>query len=145
MKYLILIILFSLINGCSNDNGFKPAQINYGEDICTACSMIISEQKYSAQYILPDGTVKKFDDIGCMIDYIKKTKDEIDRISTIYVRDFESNNWINAKNAYFIYNRQIKTPMGYGIIAFANDNEASNYMKDNGGKGVGSLLSLINR
>lgn len=145
MKYFLLIFLLSFINGCSDNGGFKPAKINYGEDICAACLMIISEQKYSAQYILSDGSVKKFDDIGCMVNYIKNTQNEIDRISAIYVRDFESNNWINAKEADFVYSWQIKTPMGYGFIAFTNDYEARNFIKSNGGKEIGNLLNLINR
>jgi copper chaperone NosL len=145
MKYLALLIGIILIFGCSKDTDIKPAEIKYGQDVCAVCSMIISETLYSSQYILTDGKVKKFDDIGCMMENIKQTKDELDKISAIFVRDFISNNWINAKNAHFLRSKKIITPMGHGIIAFESMNDLKETQSKTSGKDLGTLLDLINK
>lgn len=145
MKYLLFISLVLIFNGCSEDREIKPAIVKYGQDTCTGCSMIISEVPYSAQYILTDGSVKKFDDIGCMIDYIKHTDNELDMIAAVYVHDYNSNKWIDAKRALFLHSRLIITPMGHGIIAFSNDEDLKKEQTKSGGKYLGNLLDLINQ
>lgn len=144
MKYLLFIIVALLLYSCSKDRGIKPADIKYGQDICTACSMIISEVPYSAQYILTDGKVKKFDDIGCMIDYIKHTNNELDKISAVFVRDYNSNKWIDAKEAHFLRSTLIITPMGHGIVAFISGKDLKDTKSKTSGKDLGNLLDLIN-
>jgi len=145
MKFLLLISFILLLFGCSKDREIKPADIKYGQDICTACSMIISEVPYSAQYILTDGNVKKFDDIGCMIDYIKRTENELGKISAVFVRDYHSNKWIDAKEAHFLRSTLIITPMGHGIIAFSNEEDLKKEQPKTGGKYLGNLLDLLNK
>lgn len=145
MKYLLFITVALLLYGCSKDRKIKPADIKYGQDICTACSMIISEVPYSAQYILTEGNVKKFDDIGCMIDYIKHTNNELNNISAVFVRDYNSNKWIDAKEAYFLRSTLIITPMGHGIIAYSNYKNLKKEQSKSGGKYLGNLLDLINQ
>ena len=145
MKYLLSISLALLFLGCSEEKEIKPSNIKYGEDLCAACSMIISEELYSSQYILTNGDVKKFDDIGCMIDHIKKKEGELDRISAVFVRDYNSNQWINAKDAYFLHSRLIITPMGHGIIGFSNKEDLKKEQAKTGGKYLGNLLDLFNK
>lgn len=145
MKYLIVISITLLFYACSRDMEIKPADIKYGQDVCAACSMIISEVRHSAQYILSSGDVKKFDDIGCMIDHITQTNNELDKIPAIFVRDYLTNKWINAKETHFLQSSQITTPMGHGIIAFASDTVLKNEQSKSGGKHLGNLLDLINK
>ncbi len=139
MKYIIFLIVILFFSACSKDTEIKPAEIKYGQDVCVACSMIISEKKYSAQYILTDGKVTKFDDIGCMIDYLKQTKNELDRVPAVFVRDYNSNNWINAKNAHFFQSNKITTPMGHGIVAFARKEDLKGVKSKIGGKELRKL------
>ncbi len=145
MKYLFFISVVLLFLGCSKDTEIKPVDIKYGQDVCAGCSMIISEAQYSSQYILTDGKVKKFDDLGCMIDYIKQTENEVDNISAVFVRDYYSNKWINAKEAHFLQSRSIITPMGHGLIAFLNDKDLKHEQSKSGGEYLGNLLNLINK
>jgi copper chaperone NosL len=140
MKYLFLTSLIIFSSSCSNENIFKPVEIKYGQDICEACSMIISEKEYSAQYLLQDDKVKKFDDIGCMMHFIKDNKNENGNISAVFVRDFNSKNWINAKNAHFFQSNKITTPMGHGIIAFARKEDLKDVKSTIGGKELRNLL-----
>lgn len=123
MKSLLLISLIIFLSSCSNENILKPVEIKYGQDICEACSMIISEKEYSAQYVYTNGKTRKFDDIGCMIHYLNDNKLESD-IAAFFVRDYIHKNWINADSVHFIHSDKIITPMGHGITAFSTKEDA---------------------
>ena len=142
MKYLLLLPALLIFSACSVDSEIKPAEIKYGQDICDACSMIISEKQYSAQYLLLDGSVKKFDDIGCMIEHIEKTKDETGKLSAIFIRDYNTNNWINIENSHFLKSDKIITPMGHGIVAFANQEDLKNIQSKKEGEYLGKFSNL---
>ena len=143
MKYYLLLTALLMFFACSKDSEIKPVDINYGQDICAACSMIISEKQYSAQYVLSDGSVKKFDDIGCIIEHLKQTKNEAGKVSAIFVRDYSTNNWINIKNAHFLKSKNISTPMGHGIVAFLNQEDLKNIQTEIEGEYLGNFEQLI--
>lgn len=131
---LFIFLIFAI--SCSDKPESGPVEIYYGEDICERCKMIISEKDFAAQYQLSNGKTHKFDDIGCMIHYV----DEHDNnISSVYVIDFDSLQWIDGKDAYFVWTDNIKTPMGYGIIAFKDSQEAKESVEKQKGKPLGSL------
>jgi copper chaperone NosL len=125
MKYLFLISSIIFLLSCSNEVELTPVEIGYGQDLCHACSMIISEKEYSAQYIYTNGKARKFDDIGCMIHYLNDNKLESD-IAAFFVRDYIHKNWINADIAHFIHSDKIITPMGHGIVAFSTKEDVNN-------------------
>lgn len=139
MKYLFLISLIIFSSSCSNENILKPVEIEYGQDICEACTMIISEKEYSAQYVYTNGKTRKFDDIGCMIDYLNDNKLESD-IAAFFVRDYIHKNWINVGTAHFMHSDKIITPMGHGIVAFARKEDLQGVKSKIGGKELRNLL-----
>lgn len=88
-----------------------------GEDICGYCRMAISEKQYAAEFVDGDGQAFKFDDIGCMAEYLKGRKIKND-IAAYFVVDFDSRSWLKAQDALLLRSRDLKTPMGFGIVAF---------------------------
>ena len=65
--FLLLLLIVSLLLGCvSNLDPSEPPEVHYGEDVCDACNMIISEPRFAAAYYTEDGAVRRFDDIGDM-------------------------------------------------------------------------------
>jgi len=86
---------------------------------------------------LSDGTIAKFDDIGCMIHYIHTQEPK--QIESIYVTDYDTGNWINAENGYFIWTENIRTPMGYGVLSFNNKVAAQEFASGENGKFLGNL------
>ncbi|NIP37602.1 MAG: hypothetical protein GWO07_00890 [Candidatus Dadabacteria bacterium] len=143
MKNILLFVWLLTVASCSNDGQIGPAEIRYGQDMCAGCSMIISEKQYSAQYILSDGSIKKFDDIGCMIEHIKKTKDEPGKVSATFVRDYKTNNWINVNNAHFFKSDKISTPMGHGIISFSSEEDLKEAQSKTGGTNLGKFDEAV--
>jgi hypothetical protein len=83
--------------------------------------MIINEEKFAAAYTLDDGTEKSFDDVGGLLIHQRSTGDALNLEHT-WVHDFETTEWVDVQNAYFVATLSVSTPMGHSILAF--DDEA---------------------
>jgi nitrous oxide reductase accessory protein NosL len=100
-----------------------PPAIHYGEDICALCGMIVSEESYAAAYVTHDGHAHTFDDIGDMVQsYLKQ--EEPERISALFVHDYESRGWIRAETSLYVLSPELHTPMLSGLIALASSEKA---------------------
>jgi copper chaperone NosL len=120
--WLILVVL--LLAGCAPGVAeISPPEIHYGEDVCAACNMIISEPRFAAAYAyeIAPGRYQQlaFDDIGDMLLHAAEHPEH--KIVGTYVHDYETEEWLDAAAAYFIASDAIVTPMGYGIAAFATE------------------------
>ena len=87
------------------------------EDMCSYCKMAISEKQYAAELIDGERQPFKFDDIGCMLNFVKKGSVNVSA-SSFFVMDFDERQWIKADNAYYVRSSDVTTPMNGGIIAF---------------------------
>ncbi len=123
-----VILLFLFIIGCGSTEQDKSPVILKGQDPCDNCFMIINETKYSGSLTLLNGEEKRFDDIGCMLSYMHKNKDQVKKS---WVYDFVDGKPLNTGKAFFIYSDKIITPMGSGIIAFDSKSEASKITNKN--------------
>lgn len=123
--FLIIALLLLALAGCQGgDDTLQPPEIRYGEDVCDHCNMIISEPRFAAAYATTGGDTRRFDDIGEMILYAHE-RDE--KVAAFWVHDFHSEAWIEAESATYVYNPELMTPMGWGVAAFAGQNEAQTY------------------
>lgn len=115
----VLCSLLMALAACSSDSGeAQPPEIHYGEDVCDACGMLISEAKFAAASVDQDGTAHKFDDIGDLVAYY--TQHANATVKAYFVHDYPSEKWLRAENAYFVQSPQIQTPMAHGIAAYAD-------------------------
>ncbi len=121
--FFLFILAFSCSTGSRND---QPPNIRFGADPCDECRMIINEARYAAAIVTTDEQVHLFDDIGCMVNYLKKHSEPVARY---WVVDFNSENWLNATKAVFVKNKDFPTPMGYGIVAFSDTTTAENFIR----------------
>ncbi len=115
---VVLLLLVSC--GQSVDTNVPP-EIIYGQDVCDECSMIINEEKHAAAYWTTDGEARRFDDIGGMF---ARLADNPEDVASYWVHDITSGEWIRAENAYFVTNSDLMTPMGFGIAACAEEDQA---------------------
>ena len=139
---LVMTLVVLLIISCSNDKELRPVDINYGQDICERCKMIISEEKFSSQLIMQNGTVYNFDDIGGMIVYILENEITPEK-EKIFVKDFYSNKWLGLSDAIYVSIDNIKTPMNFGLVAVADSSTASDLISKHGGRVTGSYLDTV--
>lgn len=129
---MMAIILAFAAAGCAGTEATGPPEINYGRDICIECGMVIEEARFAAAYRLADGTEKMFDDVGGLIIHGREAGD-LDG-STIWVHDFETEDWVEAPQAFYVPTIAVASPMGHGILSFADEERATRFANDLGGE-----------
>lgn len=121
MLLLALLGFIFLLAACGQPE-IAPVAIN-PEDMCSMCRMAISEKQFAAELITKDGEALKFDDIGCLRDYLKAKADR-SRIAAYFVADYETKKWLKAESAHFVKSAELATPMGGNIAAFESHEKA---------------------
>lgn len=93
------------------------------EDMCSFCRMAISEKQYAAEVIDSEGGAFKFDDIGCMVNFVESKKNKAP-IAAYFVMDFDKRDWVKAEDAYYVRTSEVTTPMNGGLIAYSTQSQA---------------------
>jgi copper chaperone NosL len=96
----------------------EPAALHLGEEACAQCRMLISERQYAAQAVSPGGSAVFFDDIGCLLRWMRAAPPAKGRVA--FVVDFASGRWIDAPSATYLRSTRVPTPMRSGLVAFAS-------------------------
>ncbi|ATP39314.1 hypothetical protein CSE16_04245 [Solibacillus sp. R5-41] len=134
-KLILLFLMTLVLAGCGNAD-LTAREIHLETDICEICNMAISHPDYAAQAIFKNNDYQVFDDLGCLIDFLKGESAKEVVIAYIYSED--TGQWIDVKEAYFVYNADYWTPMNYGVLAFEKEQALTDYVQENGD---GQLLS----
>ena len=124
-KWFVAVAAMMFLVGCQQkEEAVKPVDINPDVDVCEVCNMNISLTEYAAEIVMKDGTVYKFDDIGCMFPFMKtKEKD----VAEAFVVDTTKKKWIKASAATYLYDKSFFTPMNNGVLVFAKKADAEAY------------------
>ncbi len=111
-----------MLAGCSETPApAKPVDIAK-DDACTRCKQPIVEIQYAAEFITKDGFVRKFDDMGCMLEHARKVTPK--RIAAFFAVDYDTKAWMPADEAFYVRSERFKTPNNGGILAFARQERA---------------------
>jgi len=130
--FLTLAVLAACTQGPADPS---PPEIVYGQDVCDACGMIISEATFAAAAALEDGAALKFDDIGDMLRYQPSHPDL--EVAAWFVHDTPSEAWLNAAAATYVLSPAIASPMGHGLAAFADPGQAASFAAEVDGEVLG--------
>ena len=117
---IVLVLFFIFLTACRTAE-IKPVDID-AEDVCTHCKMAISEKQFASELITPDGDALKFDDIGCLLDYLKEKPNT--NVAAHFFMDYETKQWVKGRDASFAKSDEITSPMSGGIIAFQDKTKA---------------------
>ncbi len=117
--------LLTLHTACRRADVTGPPELRVGRDQCAECGMLISEDRCSAAVLLERDRERLhaiFDDIGCLLDWRQAPHDPPVRALETYLRDYDARTWIAAESASILRADpdRLHTPMGSGMIAFAN-------------------------
>jgi len=93
----------------------KPIIIKPNEYQCPECNMNIKTMKYITEAIRDDGATYFFDDIGCIILWLKNNYSPN---MIILTKTIDTNIWIEIDKAW--YSRTDNSPMGYGFAPYQN-------------------------
>lgn len=143
MRLSIVLLFVILFVSCRDKTPTGPVEMHYGEDVCERCKMIISEQSFAAQYLIAGGESRKFDDLGCLIEHLRENENDLKNLEAVYVVDFGSGDWIDGKKAIYFQSGDVRTPMGYGIIAFGGNDSMLAYPGFENGRELGGFGKLI--
>lgn len=121
MFRLCVIVVLTLLAGCQT-NTTEPVALA-PEDMCSFCRMAISEKRYAAELLDSEGRAFKFDDIGCMGNFVNRSQPNA-KVTAYFVMDFDERVWIKAEAAYYVRSSEITTPMNGGVIAFQTESKA---------------------
>jgi len=96
--------------------------IRYGEERCFYCGMDIGDPRFASAWRTMAGTERHFDDIGCMVDAYRRDHPAAE--TSFYVHDLNDESWLPAPDAAYVVSPTVKTPMAYGVAAFASGESA---------------------
>jgi copper chaperone NosL len=117
----LLACLTLFIAACKQAE-LKPVDITE-KDTCFRCKEPIADLHYAAELITKDGFVRKFNDMGCMIEHAK-TKIGKANIAAYYVMDFPSQKWLKAEEVTIVKSDKFTTPKNGGLLAFKDPAQA---------------------
>ncbi len=127
-KFFLLILLFW---SCSTG----PQPIVAGKDQCQGCKMVVVDERFGTEIISKKNKVFKFDDIACMIDFMKSGAIEKTEINMILLVNYnDKNNFINAEQVVFLSSADLHSPMNGNAAAFASNEEALKLQAEKGGE-----------
>ena len=113
-KTFVAAWLCAVVAGCSGATEDRPPSLRFGEEACDHCRMLINEDRFAAALVTADGETRKFDEIGCLLEYQAKAPTPVRRC---WVRCYSSSQWLDARQAFFVHSPQLHTPMGCGLAA----------------------------
>jgi copper chaperone NosL len=118
----MIFLVAGLTAGCAQgQTEVAPPEIRYGEDVCADCNMIISDPRFAAGYaheISPGRYLSlAFDDLGDMLASAAKHPEH--KVVAWYVHDYESEEWLDATTAFYVFSENIRSPMASGATAHA--------------------------
>jgi copper chaperone NosL len=115
----LVLSCLAMLAACSGEPDSGPVAVKWDRVTCERCRMVLSARHHSAQVRVRDPGGKSrayfFDDIGCAVIWLEDNPWRDDRRTEIWVNDWRSGEWIDARSAYYLTGQE--TPMQYGLGA----------------------------
>ncbi len=109
------LLLMLTMQGCSSG----PQPIAFGKDACHFCKMVISDQLFGAEVITNKNKIYKFDDVHCVVSFMKSGNVPSTEIASVYLVDFaEKGKLVKAEESFLLQAEQLRSPMGGNVAAF---------------------------
>ncbi|MBL0095152.1 MAG: nitrous oxide reductase accessory protein NosL [Bacteroidetes bacterium] len=103
-KMAMIIMTTAFISSCSAQG---PAPIQFGKDECSHCKMTLTDQKFGAEIITTTNKVYKYDDVNCLVNYLKAYPEVEKNVKTIYIVDYSNaGNFYSSYEAFFFIQKK---------------------------------------
>ena len=127
------ILLMISLASCNSG----PEPIKTGTDNCYFCKMTVSDARFGAEIVTKKGRLYKFDDMHCLLSFLKTKEGKGKDNKDIYLTDFcDSHRLLNAKTTLLLQSESLRSPMGGNIAAFDNADSLKNRQQYYGGNRV---------
>ena len=123
MRKLLLMITTLLVTLSCSQQETGPVEVKWDRDGCERCRMVLSDRYHAAQLRSGEegkkSKVFKFDDLGCAVIWLqdKPWRDNAE----VWVNDFKTGEWLDARKSYFISGQITPMEFGLGAQAMASD------------------------
>jgi len=122
--FLFLSLAFLMI-ACAP----KAEPIDYGKEECSFCKMTIVSPQFASEVVTQKSKAFKYDAIECMLQAPQE-----DKIALYLVCDYlHENTLIDATKATYLVSKEIQSPMGAHLAAFASREDAQKIQAEKGG------------
>lgn len=143
-QYTISVFLFLLF--ILMGNAFAgPVEKPGADERCPVCGMYVAKYtNWVAAIVFDDGSKYYFDGTKDMLhfyfDVPRYKKDKTGKnIEAIYVTDYYTTEFIDARKAAFVIGSDVLGPMGHDFVAFSQKEKAEIFLKDHQGKTIVSF------
>jgi copper chaperone NosL len=128
--YKYLCLLFLVVFACKP----KESPIQYGQDECHYCKMMIMENQYGTELVTKKSKTYKFDSVECLIDFVAKGNVKEQDAAFILITSFDDPGKLKeARSSYFLHSKQLPSPMGMYLTAFDSKAGAEKAQEEYGG------------
>lgn len=127
MKNIFSILCILIFISCSTE----PQPLVSGKDECNFCKMPVADIRYGAEIITVKGKLYKFDDIGCLNNFLKNGLSADEKVKNILVVNYTNNqNFLDVHKAQFLISSNLHSPMNSGVAAFESQKQTEYFLKD---------------
>ena len=115
-RLMLISLVFSIaLLSCSA----QPEPIQYGTDLCHHCKMTLMDQKFGAELVTKKGKVFKFDDVNCLLRYMRSGAIAKKEYKGVLVVNFAKKaELLPVSAASFLLADYVISPMGSRVAAF---------------------------
>lgn len=138
---LVLFILIFAGTAFSPASGGEAIRPQPG-DRCPVCGMFVAKYtEWISEIVFEDGSYAVFDGAKDMFRYYRDLKKynpskSVSEIADVFVTDYYSVKFIDARKAYFVIGSDVLGPMGKELVAFGKRQEAEVFLKDHQGRDI---------
>ena len=126
MKKIFLFFAMAMLIGACTP---KPQPIDYGKEECAFCKMTIVSPQFASEVVTQKSKAFKYDAIECMLQAPQE-----DKVALYLVSDYlHENTLIDATKATYLISKEIQSPMGAHLAAFASKEDAQKIQAEKGG------------
>jgi copper chaperone NosL len=123
----------------SGDATDGPEPIRWGRDTCARCRMHLSQPGFAGELRDRAGVLHKYDDLGCLVAAVVAARVEVPEA---WVEDHAGGGFVPLLSAHLVRADAVRTPMGHGVVAFADEAAARAFAATHGGQVV-ALEALL--
>ncbi|NCU03031.1 MAG: hypothetical protein GXC73_03510, partial [Chitinophagaceae bacterium] len=126
-KIASVAVIALLMQSCSSG----PQPISFGKDACHFCKMVISDQRFGAEVITNKHKVYKFDDVHCVVSFIKSKEVAAADIASVYFVDYtQKGTLVKAEESFLLSGEALRSPMGGNVAAFAVEDSMKKFQQE---------------
>ena len=108
-----------------------PEPLRYGADACSRCRMLLSEPGFAGEMRSARGELTRYDDVGCLLRALRESRTETPEA---WVEDHQTRALVPLLKAALVAGKRVRTPMGHGIVAFADQAQARAFAEEHGAR-----------